>query len=118
MDKTTNNTPPNYSHPNGNVLIKVEGVSKKFCRDLKKSLWYGVKDMASELLPFGSKQLAETSNLVSGSNNGHSPTNNGKTNLSQSSSALRAGEFWAVSDVAFELRRGENDAAQDAERPD
>lgn len=107
MDKTTNNTPPNYSHPNGNVLIKVEGVSKKFCRDLKKSLWYGVKDMVSELLPFGSKQLSETSNFVSGSNNGHSPTNNGKTNLCQSSSALRAGEFWAVSDVSFELRRGE-----------
>jgi hypothetical protein len=23
------------------VLVKVEGVSKKFCRSLKKSLWYG-----------------------------------------------------------------------------
>ena len=31
------------------VLIKVENVSKKFCRDLKKSLWYGVKDIAGEL---------------------------------------------------------------------
>jgi len=34
------------------VLVRVSGVSKKFCRDLKKSLWYGVKDVASELLPF------------------------------------------------------------------
>jgi len=33
------------------VLVRVEGVSKKFCRSLKKSLWYGVCDIASELLP-------------------------------------------------------------------
>ena len=35
------------------VLVRVEGVSKKFCRSLKKSLWYGVRDIASELNPFG-----------------------------------------------------------------
>ena len=35
------------------VLVRVEGVSKKFCRSLKKSLWYGVCDIASELNPFG-----------------------------------------------------------------
>ncbi len=34
---------------NDEVLIKVENVSKKFCRDLKRSLWYGVKDIASEM---------------------------------------------------------------------
>jgi lipopolysaccharide transport system ATP-binding protein len=56
------------------VLVKVEGVSKKFCRDLKRSLWYGVKDISSEL--FGSKK-------------------NGQ---------LRPKEFWAVDDVSFELR--------------
>ena len=28
------------------VLIDVQGVSKKFCRDLKKSLWYGIQDVA------------------------------------------------------------------------
>ena len=32
------------------VLIKVDGVSKKFCRSLKRSLWYGLQDMGSELL--------------------------------------------------------------------
>lgn len=88
------------------VLVKVEGVSKKFCRDLKKSLWYGVKDMAADLLPFGSKQLSEKSYPVSGSHNGDSPTNNGMTNRSRSST-LRDDEFWAVNDVSFELKRGE-----------
>jgi len=34
------------------VLVRVEGVSKKFCRSLKKSLWYGVCDIGAELNPF------------------------------------------------------------------
>jgi hypothetical protein len=38
------------------VLVKVDGVSKKYCLNLKKSLWYGVKDVASELLPFGHQE--------------------------------------------------------------
>ena len=61
------------------TLIKVENVSKKFCRNLKKSLWYGMKDLGSELL---------------GRRHG------GKDEL-------RPDEFWAVNDVSFELRRGE-----------
>ena len=36
---------------NDEVLVRVEGVGKKFCRDLKKSLWYGMQNIASELLP-------------------------------------------------------------------
>lgn len=63
------------------ILVKVEGVSKKFCRDLKKSLWYGFKDIVNELIP--SARAAE----------GHS--------------TLRAAEFWSVKNVSFELRRGE-----------
>lgn len=61
------------------VVLSVNGVSKKFCRDLKKSLMYGVQDIASEL--FG----------VRGSENDN----------------LRKKEFWALQDVSFELRRGE-----------
>lgn len=60
-------------------LIKVEGLSKKFCRDLNRSLWYGLQDMGSELL--------------------------GRRHSSPD--ALRAQEFWAVRDINFELRRGE-----------
>src|SRR6202044_629424 len=56
----------------------VDGVSKKFCRDLKRSLWYGVQDIAGDLLGGGSSQKE-----------------------------LRRDEFWAVRDVSFELKRGE-----------
>ena len=34
----------------GDVLVQVQGVSKRFCRSLKKSLWYGVQDIGSELV--------------------------------------------------------------------
>ena len=59
-------------------LVLVEGVSKKYCRSLKRSLWYGIKDVASEL--------------------------SGQRGASEE---LRKDEFWAVDDVSFELRRGE-----------
>jgi len=61
------------------TLIKVENVSKKFCRSLRRSLWYGMQDLGSEVL---------------GSRHG----GNGE---------LRSEEFWAVNDVSFELKRGE-----------
>jgi hypothetical protein len=48
---------------NDEVLVKVEGVSKKFCRSLKKSLWYGVCDIASELLP-GRKRESQRTELT------------------------------------------------------
>jgi lipopolysaccharide transport system ATP-binding protein len=62
------------------VLIRCEKVGKTFCRDLKKSLWYGVKDCAADL--FGRRSTT-------------------------ASTELRAGEFWANKDVSFEVKRGE-----------
>ncbi|MEB3360015.1 MAG: polysaccharide ABC transporter ATP-binding protein [Synechococcales bacterium] len=61
------------------ILVKVEGVSKKYCKDLKRSLRYGLQDLAGELLL---KHRPHTE--------------------------LRRQEFWALQDVNFELRRGES----------
>jgi lipopolysaccharide transport system ATP-binding protein len=47
----------------GEVLVRVDGVSKKFCRSLKKSLWYGVCDIAGELLPGRKRQRVASSEL-------------------------------------------------------
>lgn len=63
----------------GEILVKVENVSKKFCKDLKRSLWYGMQDLGKELI-------------------GQQHSKNG---------GLRQDEFWAVKNIDFELRRGE-----------
>lgn len=60
------------------VLVRAVGVSKKFCRELKRSLWYGVQDTIRDV--FG---------------------------RDGTSVELRRDEFWAANDVSFELRRGE-----------
>ena len=104
------------------VLVRVEGVSKKFCRSLKKSLWYGVCDIAGELLPGRkrretrdegrelsdrSAQDISRSPLDAGlSTAAASALDSGPSTL-DSTHGLRAGEFFAVKDVSFELRRGE-----------
>jgi lipopolysaccharide transport system ATP-binding protein len=66
------------------VLVAVEGVGKKFCRSLKKSLWYGIADIASDANP-----------LSRGARSG------------PGSHELRPDEFWAVKEVSFQLKRGE-----------
>jgi len=46
-----------------NVLVQVENVSKNFCRRLKRALWYGVKDLTSELLGRSNSNAKETFEL-------------------------------------------------------
>jgi len=63
---------------NEDIAIKVEHVSKKFCKSLKRSMLYGIKDIARNSL-----------------------------GLSSNSYILRKNEFWAVDDVSFEVKKGE-----------
>ena len=60
------------------ILVEVKSASKKFSRSLKRSMWYGLQDLSTAVL-----------------------------GIKQDRSSLREGEFWAVKDVSFTLRRGE-----------
>jgi lipopolysaccharide transport system ATP-binding protein len=58
--------------------IQVENVSKKFCKDLKTSMRYGIEDIGRNMIGM-------------------------RSHCGQ----LRKEEFWAVDDVSFEVQRGE-----------
>jgi lipopolysaccharide transport system ATP-binding protein len=60
------------------LAIQVQGVGKKYCRSLRRTLVYGVKDVARDV--FGT---------------------------TPASAKLRRDEFWALSDISFEVKRGE-----------
>jgi len=36
------------------VVLRVSGVSKKFCRNLRRSMWYGIQDLSKNLMGFRS----------------------------------------------------------------
>jgi lipopolysaccharide transport system ATP-binding protein len=60
-------------------LVRVEHVSKRYCKRLRRSLLYGLQDLGRELVGRPRPEAG----------------------------ALRRDEFWAVRDVSLELRRGE-----------
>ncbi|MGA1791614.1 MAG: ABC transporter ATP-binding protein [bacterium] len=59
------------------IVVKVETVSKKFCRSLRQMMYYGIKDIAR-----------------------------GTMGIHSNSDRLRSGEFWALTDISFELKQG------------
>ena len=61
------------------VVISIKGLSKKFCKNLRRSMFYGLLDLCKNL--FGVK-----------------PDN----------SYLRKDEFWALDNLNFEVKKGEN----------
>ena len=76
---SSNSTPQQFNASTGDeVAIKVEHVSKKYCKSLKRSMLYGVQDIGRNMI-----------------------------GLSSRSDRLRKNEFWAVDDVSFEVGKGE-----------
>jgi lipopolysaccharide transport system ATP-binding protein len=75
------------AEPDAELLVVAEHVSKKFCRSLKRSLWYGIEDIAGALAPTTRRRrrAGDPADLP----------------------VLRKDEFMAVTDVSFRLRRGE-----------
>jgi lipopolysaccharide transport system ATP-binding protein len=60
------------------TIIKAENVGKKFSKSLKRSMLYGITDVMTSAI-----------------------------GLKSDSGKLRQGEFWALQDISFELRKGE-----------
>lgn len=61
------------------ILVKIENVSKKFCKSYENLMLYGAIDITRDFF-----------------------------SIPSDSSQLRPGEFWAIDNVSFELKKGES----------
>ena len=75
LDKKNKTRPESTSN---DVVVSVRDVSKKFCRNLRRSMIFGVQDLSRNLI-----------------------------GLPLQSGQLRKDEFWALKNVSFELKKGE-----------
>ena len=64
---------------NADTVVRVEGLSKKFSRNLRRSMYYGAIDVIKSML-----------------------------SIRTQTEVLRPDEFWAVNDVSFELKKGKS----------
>lgn len=71
---------PAKSELAADVILDVANVSKAYCRNLKRAMWYGMQDLGNELIGRG---------------------------ITRAPGQLRAGEFMAVRDASFQVRSGE-----------
>ena len=78
MNKQQQATDHEQQTNNNEVVVSVKNVSKKFCKNLKRSMAYGIVDLSKNLL-----------------------------GIKPNSTGLRKDEFWAVDDISFDLKRGE-----------
>jgi lipopolysaccharide transport system ATP-binding protein len=76
---SSKSTPQQFNaSTDGEIAIKIEHVSKKYCKSLKRSMLYGVEDIGRNIVGLHSR-----------------------------SHKVRKNEFWAIDDVSFEVRKGE-----------
>ena len=98
------------------VVLRVDNVSKKFCRNLKRSMWYGVTDLAKNFI--GGKELSSVPSVVKNLSAPPASLESTEHTESQfqpspftphpSDYGLRPSEFWALKNISFELKRGES----------
>jgi len=60
------------------VIVEVDHLSKKYCKSLRRSMRYGIEDIGRNLLGLRSR-----------------------------SGVLREGEFWALNNISFQIKKGE-----------